>query len=54
MFVSSTNDTWSVVAVVESILDELVTTDLGSELSDDEFNEIDGFRARLHSMLKKD
>ena len=53
MILQCTNDTWSVVSVLQSVLHEMVHRDLGSELNDEQFGQIELMEQQLAAMLQE-
>ncbi len=53
MIIQCTNDTWSVVSVLQSVLHEMVHRDLGVELSDEQFSQIEVMEQQLAAMLQE-
>ena len=52
MIVSTTNDTWGALTAVQSVLKEMVFKNLGSELSDKQFHQIEDIYDQISTMVE--
>ena len=54
MLIQTTNDTYSALSAVHSVLREVVYRDLGSELNNADFDVVAEFEGRLKSILERE
>ena len=52
MLVKTKTDTWGALTKVQSVLKEMIYRDLGSELSDSEFEQIDSILSQITAILE--
>ena len=52
MLVKSKLDTWGALTQVQSVLKEMVYRDLGNQLSDSEFEQIDSILSQITAILE--
>lgn len=54
MIISTTNDTWSALSAVHSVLAQMVHRDLGSELNEEDFDFICEVENRVSEILQRE